>query len=136
MARGINKVIILGNLGSEPDARYMPNGNAVTNISVATTDSWKDKESQERIEKTEWHRVVFFGRLAEIASEYLKKGSQVYVEGRLQTRKWEDKEGNKRTSYSIVADNFNFLGSGKKDDEGEGEAGATSKSKEAEKVPF
>ena len=92
MARGINKVIVLGNLGADPDARYMPNGNAVTNISVATTDSWKDKESGERQEKTEWHRVVFFGRLAEIVSEYLKKGSQVYVEGRLQTRKWEDKK--------------------------------------------
>ena len=110
MARGINKVIILGNLGSEPDARYMPNGNAVTNISVATTDSWKDKESQERIEKTEWHRVVFFGRLAEIASEYLKKGSQVYVEGRLQTRKWEDKEGNDRWTTEIVANEMQMLG--------------------------
>ena len=110
MARGINKVIILGNLGSEPDARYMPNGNAVTNISVATTDSWKDKESQERIEKTEWHRVVFFGRLAEIASEYLKKGSQVYVEGRLQTRKWEDKEGNDRWTTEIVAKDMQMLG--------------------------
>ena len=110
MARGINKVIILGNLGSEPDARYMPNGNAVTNISVATTDSWKDKESQERIEKPEWHRVVFFGRLAEIASEYLKKGSQVYVEGRLQTRKWEDKEGNDRWTTEIVAKDMQMLG--------------------------
>ena len=110
MARGINKVIILGNLGSAPDARYMPNGNAVTNISVATTDSWKDKESGERLEKTEWHRVVFFGRLAEIASEYLKKGSQVYVEGRLQTRKWEDKEGNDRWTTEIVANEMQMLG--------------------------
>ena len=110
MARGINKVIVLGNLGADPDARYMPNGNAVTNISVATTDSWKDKESGERQEKTEWHRVVFFGRLAEIASEYLKKGSQVYVEGRLQTRKWEDKEGNDRWTTEIVANEMQMLG--------------------------
>ena len=110
MARGINKVIVLGNLGADPDARYMPNGNAVTNISVATTDSWKDKESGERQEKTEWHRVVFFGRLAEIASEYLKKGSQVYVEGRIQTRKWEDKEGNDRWTTEIVANDMQMLG--------------------------
>ena len=110
MARGINKVIVLGNLGADPDARYMPNGNAVTNISVATTDSWKDKESGERQEKTEWHRVVFFGRLAEIASEYLKKGSQVYVEGRIQTRKWEDKEGNDRWTTEIVANEMQMLG--------------------------
>jgi len=110
MARGINKVIVLGNLGADPDARYMPNGNAVTNISVATTDTWKDKESGERQEKTEWHRVVFFGRLAEIASEYLKKGSQVYVEGRLQTRKWEDKEGNDRWTTEIVANEMQMLG--------------------------
>ena len=101
---------MLGNLGADPDARYMPNGNAVTNISVATTDSWKDKESGERQEKTEWHRVVFFGRLAEIASEYLKKGSQVYVEGRLQTRKWEDKEGNDRWTTEIVANEMQMLG--------------------------
>ena len=110
MARGINKVIVLGNLGSDPDARYMPNGNAVTNIGVATTNSWKDKESGERQEETEWHRVVFFGRLAEIASEYLKKGSQVYVEGRLQTRKWEDKEGNDRWTTEIVANDMQMLG--------------------------
>ena len=110
MARGINKVIVVGNLGADPDARYMPNGNAVTNISVATTSSWKDKESGERQEKTEWHRVVFFGRLAEIVSEYLKKGSQVYVEGRLQTRKWEDKEGNDRWTTEIVANEMQMLG--------------------------
>ena len=110
MARGINKVIVVGNLGADPDARYMPNGNAVTNISVATTASWKDKESGERQEKTEWHRVVFFGRLAEIASEYLKKGSQVYVEGRIQTRKWEDKEGNDRWTTEIVANEMQMLG--------------------------
>ena len=110
MARGINKVIVLGNLGSDPDARYMPNGNAVTNISVATPRAWKNKESGEKQEETEWHRVVFFGRLAEIASEYLKKGSQVYVEGRLQTRKWEDKEGNDRWTTEIVANDMQMLG--------------------------
>ena len=110
MARGINKVIVLGNLGSDPDARYMPNGNAVTNISVATTRAWKNKESGEKQEETEWHRVVFFGRLAEIVSEYLKKGSQVYVEGRLQTRKWEDKEGNDRWTTEIVANDMQMLG--------------------------
>ena len=110
MARGINKVIVVGNLGADPDARYMPNGNAVTNISVATTRSWKNKESGESNEETEWHRVVFFGRLAEIASEYLKKGSQVYVEGRLKTRKWEDKEGNDRWTTEIVANEMQMLG--------------------------
>ena len=110
MARGINKVIVLGNLGADPDARYMPNGNAVTNISVATSESWKDKESGDRQERTEWHRVVFFGRLAEIVSEYLKKGSQVYVEGRLRTRKWEDKEGNDRWTTEIVANEMQMLG--------------------------
>ena len=110
MARGINKVIVLGNLAADPDARYMPNRNAVTNISVATTRAWKNKESGEKQEETEWHRVVFFGRLAEIASEYLKKGSQVYVEGRLQTRKWEDKEGNDRWTTEIVANEMQMLG--------------------------
>ena len=110
MARGINKVIVVGNLGADPDARYMPNGNAVTNISVATSESWKDKETGDRQERTEWHRVVFFGRLAEIASEYLKKGSQVYVEGRLKTRKWEDKEGNDRGTTEIVANEMQMLG--------------------------
>ena len=110
MARGINKVIVVGNLGADPDARYMPNGNAVTNISVATSESWKDKETGDRQERTEWHRVVFFGRLAEIASEYLKKGSQVYVEGRLKTRKWEDKEGNDRWTTEIVANEMQMLG--------------------------
>jgi len=106
MARGINKVIVLGNLGADPDARYMPNGNAVTNIRIATTRAWKNKESGDSNEETEWHRVVFFGRLAEIASEYLKKGSQVY----LQTRKWEDKEGNDRWTTEIVANEMQMLG--------------------------
>ena len=110
MARGINKVIVVGNLGADPDTRSMPSGNAVTNISVATSESWNDKETGERQEKTEWHRVVFFGRLAEIASEYLKKGSQVYIEGKLQTRKWEDKEGNERWTTEIVSNQMQMLG--------------------------
>ena len=110
MARGINKVIVVGNLGADPDTRFMPSGNAVTNISVATSESWNDKETGERQEKTEWHRVVFFGRLAEIASEYLKKGSQVYIEGKLQTRKWEDKEGKERWTTEIIANQMQMLG--------------------------
>ena len=111
MARGINKVILVGNLGNDPDVRYTAGGAAVSNISVATTESWKDRESGEQQEKTEWHRVVFFGRLAEIVAEYLKKGSQVYIEGRLQTRKWQDKEGNDRYSTEIVANEMQMLGS-------------------------
>lgn len=110
MARGINKVIIVGNLGADPDTRAMPSGNSVTNVSVATSESWNDKNSGERQEKTEWHKVVFFGRLAEIADQYLKKGSQVYVEGKLQTRKWEDKEGNDRWTTEIVANQLEMLG--------------------------
>ena len=110
MARGINKVIVVGNLGADPDSRTMPSGNAVTNISVATSESWNDKETGEKQEKTEWHRVVFFGRLAEIASEYLKKGSQVYIEGKLQTRKWEDKEGKERWTTEIIANQMQMLG--------------------------
>ena len=107
---GVNKVIVVGRLGSDPDTRYMPSGSAVTNVSVATSESWKDKESGEKQEKTEWHRVVFFNRLAEIASEYLKKGSQIYVEGRLQTRKREDKEGKERWTTEIVANQMQMLG--------------------------
>ena len=110
MARGINKVIVVGNLGADPDTRFMPSGNAVTNISVATSESWNDKETGEKQEKTEWHRVVFFGRLAEIARDYLKKGSQVYVEGKLQTRKWEDKEGKERWTTEIIANQMQMLG--------------------------
>src|SRR5262245_39339093 len=105
----INKVILIGNLGRDPEVRYMPEGGAVTNISIATTDTWKDK-SGEKQERTEWHRVAFFGRLAEIAGEYLKKGSQVYVEGRLQTRKWQDKEGQERYTTEIVASEMRMLG--------------------------
>ena len=111
MARGINKVILIGNLGNDPDIRYTASGAAVANISLATAESWRDKESGEQQERTEWHRVVFFGRLAEIVGEYLRKGSQVYVEGRLQTRKWQDKEGNDRYTTEIVANEMQMLGS-------------------------
>ncbi len=107
----VNKVIIVGNLGRDPETRYLPSGEAVTNVSVATTDTWKDKASGEKKEQTEWHRVAFFGRLAEIAGEYLKKGSQVYVEGSLRTRKWQDKEGKERYTTEIRADVMQMLGS-------------------------
>jgi len=107
----INKVIVVGNLGADPETRYLPSGEAVTNIRVATTDRWKDKASGEMKEATEWHRIAFFGRLAEIAGEYLKKGSQVYVEGSLRTRKWQDKEGHDRYSTEIRGDVMQMLGS-------------------------
>lgn len=103
MARGINKVILIGNVGGDPETRYMPNGNAVTNITLATTDSWKDKQTGQLQERTEWHRIVFFGKVAEIAGEYLRKGSQCYIEGRLQTREWE-KDGVKRYTTEVVVD--------------------------------
>jgi single-strand DNA-binding protein len=106
----VNKVILVGNLGRDPETRYTTGGEAVTNVSIATTDSWKDK-SGEKQERTEWHRVAFFGKLAEIAGEYLKKGSQVYVEGRLQTRKWQDKEGQDKYTTEIIADRMQMLGS-------------------------
>jgi single-strand DNA-binding protein len=107
----VNKVIVVGNLGADPETRYLPSGEAVTNIRVATTDRWKDKASGEMKEATEWHRIAFFGRLAEIAGEYLKKGSQVYVEGSLRTRKWQDKDGNDRYSTEIRGDVMQMLGS-------------------------
>src|SRR3982751_260257 len=106
----VNKVILIGNLGADPETRYLPSGDAVTNIRIATTDTWKDK-SGEKQEHTEWHRVSFFGKLAEIAGEYLKKGSPVYVEGRIRTRKWQDKEGQDRYTTEIVADRMQMLGS-------------------------
>lgn len=106
----VNKVIIVGNLGRDPETRYMPNGEAVTNIAVATTESWKDKNSGEKKEITEWHRITFYRKLAEIAGQYLKKGSQVYVEGRLQTRKWTDKENVERYTTEIIADTMQMLG--------------------------
>jgi len=104
MARGVNKVILVGNLGQDPEVRYMPNGNGVANISVATTDSWKDKNTGQLQERTEWHRVILFGKLAEVAGEYLRKGSQVYIEGRLQTRKWTDQSGQEKYTTEIVVD--------------------------------
>jgi single-strand DNA-binding protein len=110
MARGINKVILIGNLGADPETRYMPSGSAVTNLRLATSESWKDKTSGEQQERTEWHRVAMFGRLAEIAAEYLRKGSQVYIEGSLRTRKWQDKDGNDRWSTEVVADEMQMLG--------------------------
>ncbi len=110
MARGINKVILIGNLGADPEVRYTAGGSAVANVRLATTDAWKDKQSGEQQERTEWHRVVFFGRLAEIVNEYLRKGAQVYVEGRLQTRKWEDRDGNERYTTEIVANEMQMLG--------------------------
>ena len=110
MARGINKVIVVGNLGNDPDTRYMPSGGAVTNLSIATSESWKDKQSGEQKERTEWHKVAMFGRLAEIAAEYLRKGSQVYIEGKLRTRKWQDRDGNDRYTTEIIADEMQMLG--------------------------
>ncbi len=121
MARGINKVILVGNLGADPDSRYMPSGSAVTNIRVATTSSWKDKQSGEPQEHTEWHNVALFGRLGEVAAEYLRKGSQVYIEGRLRTRKWQDKQGNDRYSTEVIASEMQMLG-------GRGGSGAPSAS--------
>jgi len=106
----VNKVILVGNLGRDPEVRYMPSGDAMVNISLATTDNWRDKNGEKQ-EKTEWHRVVMFGKVAEIAGEYLKKGSQAYFEGRLQTRKWTDKEGQERYTTEIVADRMQMLGS-------------------------
>ena len=110
MARGVNKVILVGNLGKDPEMKYTASGTAIANITVATSDSWNDKQTGERVEKTEWHRIVAFQRLAEIMGEYLKKGSQVYIEGKLQTRKWQDKEGHDRYSTEIVANEMQMLG--------------------------
>lgn len=110
----VNKVIIVGNVGRDPETRYMPNGEAVTNIAVATTESWKDKNSGDKKESTEWHRITFYRKLAEIAGQYLKKGSSVYIEGKLQTRKWTDKDGVERYTTEIIADTMQMLG-GKQD---------------------
>ena len=111
MARGINKVILVGNLGKDPDTRYMPSGKAVTNFSIATSESWTDKQSGDKQERTEWHNVVLFDKLGEIAAEYLRKGSQVYIEGSLRTRKWQDKEGKDRYTTEIVGRDMQMLGS-------------------------
>ena len=111
MARGINKVILIGNLGNDPDVRYTSGGSPIANVSVATSESWRDKETGDMQERTEWHRVVFFSRLAEIVSEYLRKGSKIYVEGRLQTRKWQDRDGNDRYTTEVVANEMQMLDS-------------------------
>lgn len=111
MARGVNKVIIVGNLGADPEVRYMPSGSAVTNIRVATSEGWKDKQNGETQERTEWHRIVFFNRLAEIASEYLRKGSKVYIEGSLRTNKWQDQSGAERYTTEIIANTMQMLDS-------------------------
>ena len=124
MARGINKVILVGNLGADPETRYMPSGGAVTNIRVATSESWKDKQTGEAQERTEWHRVAMFGKLAEIAAEYLRKGSQVYLEGSIRTRKWQDKEGQDRYSTEIIANEMQMLG-------GRGDSSAPARAKQA-----
>ena len=110
MARGVNKVILVGNLGADPETRSMPSGMTVTNIRIATSESWKDKTSGAQQERTEWHNIALFGRLGEIAAEYLRKGSQVFIEGKLRTRKWQDKQGNDRYTTEIVADNMQMLG--------------------------
>jgi len=110
MARGVNKVILVGNLGADPETRSMPSGMTVTNIRIATSESWKDKASGAQQERTEWHNIALFGRLGEIAAEYLRKGSQVFIEGKLRTRKWQDKQGNDRFTTEIIADNMQMLG--------------------------
>jgi single-strand DNA-binding protein len=114
MARGINKVILIGNLGQDPEVRYTAGGTAVANLRIATTEAWRDKQTGEQKENTEWHSVVLFAKTAEIASQYLKKGSQVYIEGRIQTRKWQDKDGNDRYSTEVVANDMQMLGGGGK----------------------
>ena len=119
MARGVNKVILVGNLGNDPETKHLPSGGAVTNITVATSESWKDKNTGQTQERTEWHRVVFFNRLAEIAGEYLKKGSKVYIEGALRTRKWQDQSGQDRYTTEIVASEMQML-------DGRGDSGAQS----------
>lgn len=128
MARGINKVILVGNLGADPDTRYMPSGKAVTNIRIATSESWKDRQTGDQQERTEWHTVVLFDKLGEIAAEYLRKGSQVYIEGSLRTRKWQDKEGKDRYSTEIVARDMQMLG-------GRGGAGGGGEPRAARSAP-
>jgi single-strand DNA-binding protein len=128
MARGINKVILVGNLGQDPETRYMPSGGAVTNFTLATNESWKDKQTGEQKERTEWHRVAMFNRLAEIAAEYLRKGSQVYVEGKLRTRKWQDKDGNDRYTTEVIADEMQMLGGRGTGYEGGGSGGGSGSS--------
>ena len=131
----VNKVIIVGNIGRDPETRYMPSGDAVTNISVATSDRYKDKQTGEMKETTEWHRVAFFGKLAEIAGQYLKKGSQVYVEGRLRTRKWADASGQEKYTTEIVADSMQMLGSKMAGGGEGGESYSRPKSSESNSAP-
>ncbi len=129
MARGINKVILIGNLGADPEVRHMPSGGAVTSVSIATSEAWKDKQTGEMQERTEWHRVVFFNRLAEIAGEYLRKGSKIYIEGRLQTRKWQDQNGQDRYTTEVVAGEMQMLDSrGGAGQDGESRSGGASRS--------
>ena len=126
MARGINKVILIGTLGQDPETKYMPNGNAVANISMATSETWKDKQTGQNQERTEWHRVVFFNRLGEIAGEYLKKGSKVYIEGSLRTRKWQGQDGQDRYTTEIVASEMQML-----DSKGDGQQSAAQQQQQA-----
>lgn len=135
----VNKVILVGNLGADPEVRYMPSGDAVANIRLATTDRYKDKASGEYKEVTEWHRVAFFGRLAEVVSEYLKKGSSVYIEGRIRTRKWQGQDGQDRYSTEIVADQMQMLGSrsaGGKGGQGQGDGPPPMDDSESDDIPF
>jgi len=135
MTRGVNKVILVGNLGNDPDIRYAASGAAVANISLATAESWKDKNTGEQQKRTEWHRIVFFGRLAEIVGEYLRKGSQVYVEGRLQTRKWEDKEGKVLYTTEIVANEMQMLGGKNNQDSGNAGNATATPSRQSKTTP-
>ena len=139
MARGVNKVILIGNLGQDPEVKYMPNGNAVANITVATSESWKDKNTGENVDKTEWHRVVFFRRLAEIVGEYLKKGSKIYIEGKLQTRKWQDKNGKDNWTTEIIASEMQMLdsrGGGSSDfNQNQGDSGSQQQSAPSQAAP-
>lgn len=134
MARGINKVILIGNVGGNPDVRYLPNGNAVTNLTLATSDSWKDKQSGQIQERTEWHRVSLFGKIAEIAGQYLVKGSKIYIEGRLQTREWE-KDGVKRYTTEIVVDMSGTLQMLDSRGDGQGDKPAQSKQRPQQQLP-
>jgi len=129
-SRGVNKVVLIGRLGADPETRYMPSGDAVTNIRIATSESWKDKDSGEQKERTEWHRIVFFKKLAEIAAEYLRKGSQVYIEGRIRTQKWQDRDGNDRYTTEIVANEMQMLGG--RSESGGANRSADSSTKEGE----
>lgn len=133
MARGINKVILIGNVGGDPEVRYMPNGNAVATLSVATSETWKDKQTGDKQERTEWHRVICFNRLGEIAGEYLRKGSKIYVEGSLRTRKWQDQQGQDRYTTEIVANDFQILDS--KGAAGQGQAPASYEDSQAAYAP-